>query len=339
MSDPAITIVELEAICHQAAATFRQRSEKVLKPGGFYPTANQVYFFTLVWLLKRKVPFQKGEERLSSQEAASLPDHVLEVAHHLDESGVIVTCLKQREAKGWQLLRIQMEKALSYYDCQREVKAEALQEALIKIFKLLDKMVDGPKLDQTEDIVALVVNSRSSLTNIYDFRGLFYAFAKQIARNELASQLKKENRQPLYPDLTEDMPPVSPSPPPPDDETEAQLLQLKIDLTRLLESMQCCLTRKPRQVVCHTLAAQPLFWDALKMTSLATPADFPAPAKCNTDAHIAAALRLTENSVRAHRSQAKKRIQEFDPLLGLLFERLSTRRDGRARMGQREKNL
>jgi DNA-directed RNA polymerase specialized sigma24 family protein len=229
-----------------------------------------------------------------------------------------------------------MERALRYYPCQREeLKADALQEALLKIFGLLDKMVDERRLEETEDMVALVVDARPSLTNIYDFGSPFYAFAKRIARNELITQLRIENRQPIYPGALEEIIsvlPADPLPPLTEDEhisQEAQIRQLKIDLTRLLGLIEGHLTPKPRKVVCQTLVARPQFWRALAISGLAVPADFPPSSGFSTDLQIAAALGMTENSVRANRSQAKKRIQELDPLLGLLFERLVTPYVGR----------
>jgi hypothetical protein len=335
MPDSIITIAELEIICRQAATAQPVAAED------FRPTAPQIYFFTLVWLLKQKVLFQRPEDRLNGQTAAALRDHTHEVARHLEAWGATITGLKQREAKEWELLRIQMEKALSYYHCQQEaLKADALQEALLKIFGLLSKVVTGRRLEETEDMVALVLSTQSSLTNIYDFSSPFYAFAKRIARNELISQLRKVNRQPIYSLSLEDMVNILPSvPPPPLPEEgkaafEAQLLQLKIDLTRLLELIPTYLTPKPRQVVCQTLAAQPHFWQALALTGLAVPHDFPPPSDFSTDTEIAAALGIDENSVRANRSQAKKRVQELDPVLGLLLERFITRRGGNGRSRQ-----
>lgn len=322
MPSSAITVAELETICRQAAAA------QPADPGDFQPTARQTYFFTLVWLLKREVLFRRAEDHLNGQIATDLSDHAHTVAQHLAEWGATITGLKQRETKEWELLRIQMEKAISYYHCQSEgLKADALQEALLKVFVLLNKMDAGRKLDETEDIVSLVVNTRLNLTNIYDFSSPFYAFAKVIARNELMTQLRKENRHPIYPipieDMTTGLPPV---PPPSLWGDEEAVWQLKIDLTRLLELIQHNLTPKPRRAVCQTLAAQPQFWQALSLTELIVPENFPPPAQFNTDVEIAAALGMSENSVRVHRVHAKKQVQAVDPLLERLLDKLLTRR-------------
>lgn len=194
-------------------------------------------------------------------------------------------------------------------------------------------MVAGRKLDETEDIVSLVVNTRLNLTNIYDFSSPFYAFAKVIARNELIIQLRKENRHPIYPIPFEDIITGLPTVPPPfvreeeDAAREARLWQLKIDLTHLLELIQHHLTPKPRRVVCQTLAAQSQFWLALTMTGLSVPDEFPPRFEFTTDLEIATTLGMTENSLRVHRVHAKKQVQAIDPLLELLFDKLLTRRD------------
>ena len=327
MSGLVITVAEVETICRQAAAT------PATAPGEFQPTVQQIYFFTLVWLLKRKVVFQRAEDRLNGQEAAQLPAYVYQVAHYLDEWGGIVAGLKQRDAKEWELLRIQMEKAIRYYLGQPEgMRADALQEALLKIFKLLSKMLDGRQIDEADNLVTLVLNSRANLTNIYDFGSPFYSFAKRIARNELINQLRKERRQLTYAGPLETLIsslPAAPAPSLPEDEDlalETQILQLKLDLTRLLALIQGDLTPKPRRIVCHTLAAQPQFWRALSLTGLSAPEGFPPPAQFNTDAEIAAALGMNENSVRVHRVHAKKQVQAVDPLLELLLDKLLTRR-------------
>jgi DNA-directed RNA polymerase specialized sigma24 family protein len=327
MSNFVITLAELETVCRHAATRQTAVTEN------FQPTTNQIYFFTLVWLLKRKVVFQRAEDNLNGQAAAQLPAHAQQVAHYLDAWGGIVAGLKQRDAKEWELLRIQMEKAVRYYLGQPEgMQADALQEALLKIFKLLSKMLDGRQLDEAENMVSLVLNTQASLTNIYDFGSPFYSFAKRIARNELINQLRKEHRQLIYSDPLEGMIsslPTVPPPPFPEEEDQAletQLLQLKIDLTRLLALIQRDLTPKPRRVVCQTLAAQPQFWRALSLTGLAAPENFPPPAEFSTDMEIAAALGMTENSVRVHRVHAKKQVQAVDPLLELLLDKLLIRR-------------
>jgi DNA-directed RNA polymerase specialized sigma24 family protein len=329
MSDAVMTIAGLKTLCCRVAAPGKAAN------GDFGPTANQIYFFMLVWLLKQKVTFQQADDYLDDQNTEELLHRAQQVATHLDAWGATVAELKRREAKEWELLRIQMEKAISYYYCHDQVvKADALQEALLKIFRLLDKMIGGHKLNETEDMVSFVVNARADLTNIYDFGSPFYAFAKRIARNELITQLRKESRHPIYPIPLEDMGfalPMVPAPALTEDEhalAKAQILQLKIDLARLLQLIQSGLTLKPRQVVHQTLAVQPQFWQALTITGLSAPGDFPPPSALSSDLEIATALEMTENSVRAHRSQAKKRIQEIDPMAGLLLNGLINRRGG-----------
>lgn len=327
MPGSAITVAELETICRQAVAM------QVAALADFRPTAQQVYFFTLVWLLKQKVRFERAEDYLDDQIATDLIDHAHTVAQHLAEWGATITGLRQREAIEWELLRIQMEKAIGYYPCQAEgLKADALQEALLKVFSVLNKMVAGRKLDETADMVGLVVNTRLNLTNIYDFSSPFYAFAKVIARNELIIQLRKENRQPIYPisidNMSTDLPTVAPPSEVEEEDAvrEAQLWQLKLDLTRLLELIRHHLTPQPRRVVCQTLAGQPHFWLALTMTGLPAPDEFPPRSEFTTDLEMAMALGITENSLRVHRVHAKKQVHAVDPLLELLLDKFLTRR-------------
>jgi DNA-directed RNA polymerase specialized sigma24 family protein len=334
MSKFGITLDEIEGLCHQVAARYAPASEL------FWPSANQIFFFTLVWLQKRRVTLQHSGDRLGGEAGANLADHVRQVAEHLDEWGATVSLLKQREAKEWELLRIQMEKALRYYSCASDLKAEALQEALVKIWALLDKMANGRELEESEDLVALVKDKRAAWTNIYDFSSPFYAFAKRIARNELITQLRQQSAEPLYPVPWEEIDAkVPPIPPPlPEDETpsfDPRPLQLKVDLTKLMEIIQHYLTPKLRQVVCHTLAAQPQFWLALGITGLYPPNGFPPKSELTTDAEIGAVLGMTENNIRVHRAHAKKQMQELDPMLERLLETLMTRRGGneKAKLG------
>jgi DNA-directed RNA polymerase specialized sigma24 family protein len=326
MPDSAIAVAEFEAICRQAAVSPKTDS------GDYRPTANQVFFFSLVWLQKRKVAFKGPTDRLRGQKSTQLRSHARQVAHHLDEWGATVSRLKRREATAWELLRVQLEKAIRRYHNQPETaRADALQEALLKIFQLLDKMIVAHDLDETRDIVSLVVKQRSRLTNIYDFSSPFYPYAKQIVRNELITQIRKEMREPIYPGAWEDVVfqlPAVPAPPNPGDEDlvrEARLLQLRIDLTRLLALIQRDLTPKAGRVICQTLAARPQFWRALKMTDLSPAKEFPPPFEPATDADLAAALSMTPNAVRVHRAQTKKQVQEMDAILGRLLEVLLAR--------------
>ncbi len=325
MSDSATTALDLETICRQVSAVQKTNA------GDFRPTSNQIHFFTLVWWLKKGGPIPP-ENPLPSQEATAVTERADRVAQHLDEWGATVAGLKQRDEKEWELLRIQMEKAVKYYPCQpEELKADALQEALFKIFRLLDKMYDGRTLEETGDIVALVACAQDTLTNIYDFGSPFYAFAKRIARNQLITRLRKDGRESAYLISLEDVAYALSSDPLPQTSAEGNetlsktLLQLQIDLARLLEIVQGHLTPKSRQVMLYTLAARPRFWLALEVTGLTPPEGISSKTGVTMDAEIAQAVGTTENSVRVHRRNAKKQVQEVDPIVELLLEGLITR--------------
>jgi DNA-directed RNA polymerase specialized sigma24 family protein len=325
MPDSASIARDLATICHQVVVI--QKTDT----GRFRPTSNQIHFFTLVWWLKKRGSIPP-ENPLPGQEVSAVTERAEQVAHHLDEWGATVAGLKQRDEKEWELLRIQMEKAVKYYPCRpEELKADALQEALFKIFGLLDKMCDGRTLEETGDIVALVADAQTTLTNIYDFGSPFYAFAKRIARNQLITRLRRDGRESAYFIPLENVAyALSTDPPPqtPREENETlskTLLQLQIDLTRLLEIVESHLTPKPRQVVLHTLAARPRFWLALEVTGMAPPEGISSKTGFTMDAEIAQAVGTTENSVRVHRRNAKKQVQEIDPIVGLLLEGLITR--------------
>jgi DNA-directed RNA polymerase specialized sigma24 family protein len=192
-------------------------------------------------------------------------------------------------------------------------------------------MWDGRTLEETGDIVALVANAQATLTNIYDFGSPFYAYAKRIARNQLITRLRKDGRKLAYLISLEDVAyalstPLPPQTPAEEEETLSNtLLQLKIDLTRLLEIVERHLTPKPRQVVLHTLAARAQFWLALEATGLAPLEGISSKTGLTMDAEIARVVGTTENSVRVHRRNAKKQVQAIDPIVGLLLEGLITR--------------
>lgn len=325
MSESVSIALDLETICHQVAAV--QKTDA----GGFRPTSNQIHFFTLVWWLKKRGPVPP-QTPLSGQQISAVTERADQVAHHLDEWGTTVDGLKQRDEKEWELLRIQMEKAVKYYPCQpEELKADALQEGLFKVFRLLNKMYDGRTLEETGDITALVANAKTTLTNIYDFGSPFYPFAKRIVRNELISRLRKDGRASAYLIRLEDVAYALSTDPQPrspreDNETLSKtLLQLRIDLTRLLEIVESRLTPRPRQVVLYTLAARPGFWLALEVTGLTPPEGISSKTGFTMDAEIAQAVGTTENSVRVHRRNGKKQVQAIDPIIGLLLESLITR--------------
>src|SRR5262245_6139499 len=129
MATSYITLTELESLCHQA--TMAQKAGT----GDFRPTPKQVYFFTLVWLSKKALAWQEVEALPASQNVSASIERAQQVTQHLAEWGPIITRLKQKDEKEWELLRLQLEKAVSYYpSISEEVKVEAVQNSLMKLF-------------------------------------------------------------------------------------------------------------------------------------------------------------------------------------------------------------
>jgi hypothetical protein len=117
-----ITFVDLEALCHQAVAV------QPASMDGHRPTPQQVFFFTLVWIVKTEKTLtinREGEHlgslRLNQLDVDALRDHAHLVTRQLHEWGAVVAQLKQGNDQEWELLRIQMEKAARdtarYYGC------------------------------------------------------------------------------------------------------------------------------------------------------------------------------------------------------------------------------
>lgn len=322
MANAVVTVAELGEICRRAVTT---------QPGqnaDFRSTVNQVYFFILVRLQKQGLRFRRAEDLLEGYGVEDLTAQVNVVVDCLAEWGEMVTALKQSDDLEWELLRIQMTKALKRYTSQQQ--GDALQNALLKIFELLGKIpdLDWATLDPPK-VVALVAKKRAHLTNIYDFRSSFYAFAKSIAHNMLRDQLRKEGRRLRYLVYVEDMAtdlPDSQSFLSSSAETDGpDLSQLRADLTHLLDQIQHHLTPKPRQVVYHTLGARAQFATVLAMVDLPWPEEIPRHPNGTSDADIARVLGMTDNTVRVNRSQALKRLVAVNPILIYLLETLFKR--------------
>lgn len=322
MASSAVTVAALGEICRQVVATQSERN------GDFRATVNQVYFFTLVRLQKQGLHFQKGEDLLDGQAVKDLTGQAQIAAEHLIEWRETVTALKQNDPLEWELLRIQMDKALKSFVSPHA--GDALQNALIKVFELLAKIPDPDWAAlETANVITLVVEKRTHLTNIYDFRSPFYAFAKLVARNTLRDELRKEGRRLHYliylDEMMVDLSSHQSSEPLAEGAMDQKISQLQADLPRLLALIDHHLTPKPRQVVYHTLGARSQFAMALEMINLPWPAAIPRHANGVSDADIGHILGMTENSVRVHRSSALKRLSSVDPLAAYLLETLLKR--------------
>ncbi len=333
MGPATATLTDLRKICHRLVE--RERATA----GSFQPTGNQVFFFMLARLQKQGLSFRKPGDRLAGQEAATLTKQAGQVVAQLGEWGPIITALKARDDKAWELLRLQMETGLKGCPVQgADLKADAVQNALLKLFIILEKMVTWPELEAA-DVITLVVNERTKLSNIYNFHHPFYAFARRIAYNELMSQLRQEINRPLADKTFEELEAVagkvSSATPASQvianiangDESALQALrqQLRQDLSRLLAIIKGDLTRMQRRVIWQTLAARSQFWRALEATGLSMSAEMQPTLTLNSAGAIAQVLRTKANTVRVHRAKARQRVAAIDPTLAGLLDSLISR--------------
>jgi hypothetical protein len=60
----------------------------------------------------------------------------------------------------------------------------------------------------------------------------------------------------------------------------------------------------------------------MQLVELPPPPGMPPPSDARSDAALARALAMTENNVRVHRTQAKRRLYREDPAAGRLLEAL-----------------
>ena len=194
--DDLIT-AKLETLCRQMADDHSDHSEGCSR---YRPTGNQIFFFALVRLQKKKKKdeksnFQHSKGRKKEVTAHELLEWIQLVASHLKgESGSIVANLQigtgQKWDEEWELVRLQIVRLLEK-KTGRDNSVDidiATSSALVKLLILVQKMAkccNPSELDAKEDLVAYVSDSWSMLTNIYDFRSHFYTYAKQIGYNEL----------------------------------------------------------------------------------------------------------------------------------------------------------
>jgi DNA-directed RNA polymerase specialized sigma24 family protein len=323
-----MSIAQLADLCRAAAMSPAGAT------GGYRPVAPHIFFFALVWLVKRKVPFEQPSAGLVDSEGlaldrAEVQTYVQRLAAHLSEWGATVTALQRRVAPEWELLRFQMQEALVRYNWPVQDKDDALQDALLKFCGGLDRMPAAATLDAAPDLVALVVERRGVFGNLYDFSSPLYAYARRIAQNELLSQMRQANRRRSvsWEELAETPEEPTQAPQDPEDgdaQTAFELAQqdFRVNLQRLLNEIDQWLAPGQRAVVLATLATRPQFWRALEVAGLAAPDGVTKALGLMTDGEIAQRLRMTENNVRSQRSQARRRIEGEDAVFGRLLERL-----------------
>lgn len=296
---------------------------------------NQLLFFVLVWALKQKRWVASSPDHLIGTDEKSVHARIDAVASHLGAWGESVAALKNGGDKEWQLLRIQISKAIEraanrYQSGRRtHMKDDALGTSLMKVLELLHKIPRPRSIEAVDDVPGFARAQQSSLSNIYDFGSPLYPFARRLAHNELVTALRKETRhrhrridigqidllephQDTIPDSAVD----------PEQVYLAARQSFKMALERLLTLVYDELTPKPSQVVLYSLAMRPQFWRAVNEVGAALPPDFPPSTLDGDDRTLGETLRITQNSIRVHRNHAKKRINELDPELGTLLARL-----------------
>ena len=324
-----VTHEQVSAICHEIAVATPSND------AGYQPSFAQLFFFTLVRAHKESHKQRKGNEQLlmSIQRADDQllgvdAESVWRIAHtvaqFLAEWGAVVSRLQQRNATEWELLRIQMEWATKRYRCPLEIKDDALHDALLKLFAVLDAMPTSQKLDMAPNVLTFFAERQATVMGSYDFSSPFYAYAQLIARNTLFYQLRRTPHEAIY---SGDGDELGAEPGTIDHyafEREEALLQLRLDLARLFSMIEGEMQRQlvRRQVVWHTLAARAQYWRALDETGLAPPIPLP-PTPQTSDSDIAQNLAIkTVNAIRVHRRQAKEQITAADTASGALLEML-----------------
>lgn len=319
-----ITVKEIEALCHQAAASV------LVTADGYQPTANQVFFFTLVWVSKVMVKqrevndFQRERGFIRCVDRAGVQQRARLVAQFLQEGGAALTGLKRSDDKRWALLRIQMGKALQRFDCPAEMKDDAIQEAFFKMHQMLAKMPDGLQLETTTDLVTLVIQNQAAFKGIYDFGAPIYAYAQRVAHNQLINLLKARANEPIAEDGWEQAEAITADEAEQETTTAPYPQILEKSVKRLFFLIETKLTPMPAKVIWHTLAARSQFWLALTITAVKPPVTLP-PRPAAADADIAHNLAISENDVRVHRNHAKNTIHHSDPEAGKLLEVLLDR--------------
>lgn len=340
-----VTVTSLFASCQQTILGQSLATSVAMSPAvsGYRPTISQIAYFALVWATKQGAACRHVAEVLHDKQGHALSvelvqQHIEQVSKHLAEWGSVLTKLQRKDAHEWELLRIQMEKAIARYHCPEQDKEDALHDALIKVWRMVDQAVGGQALDTVENATELVEfmgREDRMMRGGYDFSSPFYSYARRMVENELISKLRRHQRELKYrvelDEMTETVVESSSalaSPPPeiPEEmDLAASRVQLRIDLTRLLDLISNTLTPKAQQVVLLTLAARPQFWLALDVVGMLPPPDLPNLTENPADVDLGQRLGMSDNSLRVHRSLAKAKITETQPLLGVLLETLMER--------------
>lgn len=343
MADVSLTVAELETLCQQLTASPRAAVT------GYQPSARQVGFFVLVWVAKQQKKqqqrlFQSRADLLAGFDRATLTLHIREVIQQLTLWGEQVTRLKAQDAQEWVLVYKQMEKATKaaaweqHCSQRTDLIEDALHRAYLKGLLLVRQLFDADVLENSRDIVALVVDHQAALHNAFDFRSGFYPFVRRIAHNELVTLLRGDRWvvDQDFEDLELALPAVAAPANPDELDFEAGFAAARAAFRDQLQRLFQVLGDKTvlrsanhKQVVLHTLVGRPQFARALAETGLALPAPFPPLVDRVSDHELAQLFDWLDkagqpnvNLVRVHRKHAEDRVAAHDPALGLLLKRL-----------------
>ncbi|MCX6032108.1 MAG: hypothetical protein NT169_22775 [Chloroflexi bacterium] len=133
----------------------------------------QVLFHTFVGVVKDVVRHHDLPALTTTRDETGLRDRVQTVADNLDIWGPIITKLRERDEKEWELLRIQIEKAVRRYGCPATWKEDALQQSLMKILGVANMIPETRVLESSADLNSIAgaldqIESRGAWATVYD---------------------------------------------------------------------------------------------------------------------------------------------------------------------------
>lgn len=324
---------------------------------GYRPTAQELFFFVLIWLVKQGMPCRDRMDVVKDRKgvpyyAKTIDERCDIVAGNmvgqLERSGPApaedddppgqldilgagraILELKIGNEIEWQLLRIQMVNSLRRRGVAEDDRDDAIQNALIKILAMLRKMPDAAFIDHCEDILGLLheVPARS----LYDFGVPFYAYANRSAYNAYLDALRRAGHIEEYElaaweisletaqDYRESLLGESGSP---EDQLEEWTRKAHRSLLELLNVIEQQLPRQQKTAMKLTLAARAQFWLLVDLTGVEPPDDMDRATVGMDDAQLAHLMGTNENNLRVHRAHAKHRIIELKPELQTMLEEL-----------------
>lgn len=332
MENALTTIVTVRSACKRVAISVGR------EPSAYQSTLKQVFFFSLIQLHKKKFVFHAYDDVLLGLSERDVVYWTQMIAKHLDECGVWVAALRDKDEKEWETMRFQIKTSLRKiarrYGCldRDDLNGDAYGGSLCKITEVLTQLLTPHHIEAINDTLVLFLDLSEDERKVYYFASPFGAYANRIAENELVTALRKETSSQKRHVQLEEVEEFAQKDSklriksPEDDLVESETFEEVHDhyreqLAKLLNLIQTTLPPKPCQVILYTLAARSQFRDLLDRLDL----DF-APYQrfegCASDTEIANALQINENNVRVQRNNGKKRIAELNLEMGNLLKNL-----------------